>query len=55
MGAWTIDILVGWVVGSIVGGFAWDLITGGSGQPIVGVVIGTAAGIFLMRRRRLSN
>lgn len=50
---WTIDVLLGWIVGSIAGGLAAGMITGeGSKFQTFGVLGGTIVGVVIMRRRR---
>jgi hypothetical protein len=47
---WVVDVLVGWVVGSIVVGVPFSF--AGEAAGGIGVLIGTALGIWAMRRRR---
>ena len=57
---WVIDVLVGWLVGSIVLGIVFEIAAAlvGAGQDaqngmrLTGVVVGTIVGIWWMRRRR---
>jgi outer membrane lipoprotein SlyB len=50
---WALDIVVGWLGGSIVFGLLFDLVSGGSTDAQgVGAVVGTIVGIAYMRRRR---
>lgn len=50
MVGWIVDILVGWIVGSVVLGLLFGI--GGQTAGQVDVVLGTVLGIYLMRRRR---
>lgn len=53
---WTMDILVGWIAGSVVLGLLFGVVEefagGGKGFETAGVLIGTVLGIALMRRAR---
>lgn len=57
-GQWTVDVLVGWLVGSVSLGITLEVVAVllGAEEPVffqrIGVIAGTIGGIYLMRRRR---
>jgi ribosomal protein L37E len=55
---WIIDILVGWIVGSILGGLLFGIVGFallGARLDLLGVLVGTIAGIIFMRKRRAAG